>query len=130
MSPAWRNGPGIGKSVNWPVGLGGKGNEGVAGLVRNSPGAIGYVELAYAVQNKLNYGPIRNRAGNFVLASITSTTSAANADAGRMARDVRVSIVDGPGVNTYPIAGFTYLLRMWSAGDIANNQIAHVQCWS
>ncbi len=110
VSPEWRDKVGIGKTVNWPIGIGGKGNEGVAGLVKNSPGTIGYVELAYAVQNKLHYGPIRNRSGNYVEASIASTTEAANAAGPRMQKDIRVSIVDGPGKNTYPIAGFTYLL--------------------
>ena len=119
VSPAWRSGPGAGKSVNWPTGIGGKGNEGVSGLVKNTPGAIGYVELAFAVQNRLPYGPIKNRAGNYVLASIATTTEAANAAAGRMSRDVRVSIVDGPGANTYPIAGFTYLLVSKTPRDMA-----------
>lgn len=110
VSSEWRNKVGAGKSVSWPVGLGGNGNPGVAGLVKSSPGTVGYVELAYAVQNRLNYGPVRNRSGNYVLASIETTREAANQGAARMGRDVRVSVVDGPGVNTYPIVGFTYLL--------------------
>jgi phosphate transport system substrate-binding protein len=110
VSGEWHTKVGAGKSVNWPVGLGGNGNNGVAGLVRNSPGGIGYVELAYAVGAKLQYGPVKNRAGNYVLASIASTTAAAESAAGAMKRDVRAVIVNSAGVNAYPISGFTYLL--------------------
>jgi phosphate transport system substrate-binding protein len=122
VSGEWKSKVGPGKSVNWPTGLGGNGNAGVAGLVRMSPGAVGYVELAYAVQNRLTYGPVRNRAGNYVLASIATTTDAANAGVARMAKDIRVSVVDGPGVNTYPIAGFTYLLVPKNPKDSARGR--------
>jgi phosphate transport system substrate-binding protein len=110
VSKDWREGPGPGKSVNWPVGIGGSGNPGVAGMVKNSQGSIGYVELAYAIENKLPYASIKNRSGNYVNATIESTSIAAEMGAKKMQRDVRVSIVNGPGVNTYPICGFTYLL--------------------
>lgn len=110
VSQDWKTTVGSGKSVNWPVGVGGSGNPGVAGLVQKSDGAIGYVELAYAVQNNLNYGPVRNRAGKYIDASIDSTTEAANSAVGSMKNDVRVSIVNGSAPGAYPIAGFTYLL--------------------
>lgn len=101
---------GVGKSVNWPVGLGGKGNEGVAGVVQQSPGGIGYVELAYAVQTKLPYAFIQNKSGRFIEPSIASTTAAAAGAIGAMQKDVRVSIVNSNGRDAYPIAGFTYIL--------------------
>jgi phosphate transport system substrate-binding protein len=110
VSPAWQQRVGKGTSVNWPVGLGGKGNEGVTGQVKQTPGAIGYVELAYAVQNKLPYSAIQNQAGKFVEPSVDSTTAAAAGAAKSMPDDLRVSIVNAPGEQSYPIAGFTYLL--------------------
>jgi phosphate transport system substrate-binding protein len=110
VSGEWKSRVGAGKSVSWPAGLGGNGNAGVAGLVKSSAGGIGYVELAYAVQNRLAYGPVRNKSGNYVLASAATTTAAANSAAAAMQRDVRVSIVNAAGANAYPIAGFTYLL--------------------
>jgi len=109
VSPEWQRNVGRGTSVNWPVGLGGKGNEGVAGLVKQTPNAIGYVELIYALQNKLPYGDVRNRAGQFVLASLESVTAAAAA-AENMPDDFRVSITDPPAAAAYPIASFTWLL--------------------
>jgi phosphate transport system substrate-binding protein len=112
VSPGWAQGPGKGKEVNWPVGLGAKGNEGVAGQVKQTPGAIGYVELAYAKQNRLPYASIQNAAGSFVEPSIESVTAAA---AGAMARmgpgsDYRVSVVNAPGAGAYPISSFTWVL--------------------
>ena len=110
VSKPWAERVGAGKSVNWPVGIGGKGNEGVTGVVKQTPGGVGYVELAYAVGNKLSYARMRNAAGNFVEPSVASTTAAAAGAADKMKRDIRVSIVNAPGVEAYPIAGFTYLL--------------------
>lgn len=112
VSPAWQNGPGRGKEVQWPAGLGAKGNEGVAGQVKQTPGAIGYVELAYAKQNRLAYAAVQNSAGAFVLPTIESITAAA---AGVMTKlpantDFRVSIVNPPGADAYPIASFTWIL--------------------
>jgi phosphate transport system substrate-binding protein len=108
VSPEWKEKVGAGKSVKWPVGLGGKGNEGVTGLVKQVPGAIGYVELAYASQNKLAMASLRNRDGAFVTPSIASTSEAA---AGvEMPADYRVSITDAKGKGAWPIASFTYLL--------------------
>ena len=112
VSEAWRTGPGRGKEIQWPVGLGGKGNEGVAGQVKQTPGTLGYVELAYAKQNNLAIGHIRNKAGNFVAPEIPSiTAAAAQAGAGLPAdTDYRISIVDAPGAESYPISSFTWLL--------------------
>ncbi len=110
VSPEWQQRVGRGTSVNWPVGLGAKGNEGVAGLVKQTPNAIGYVELIYAVQNKLPYGDVRNRSGKFVQATLESVTAAAAAAAEKMPEDFRVSITDPAGADAYPIASFTWLL--------------------
>jgi len=110
VSEDWKSGVGRGTSVNWPVGLGGKGNEGVAGLVKQTPNAIGYVELIYAVQNNLPYGDVRNRSGRFVQATLESVTAAATAASASMPEDFRVSITDPAGADAYPIASFTWLL--------------------
>jgi phosphate transport system substrate-binding protein len=106
----WRAKVGHGKSVNWPVGLGGKGNEGVAGVVKQTPGAVGYVELAYAKQNKMTVASLRNRDGHFVAPTLEATSAAAAGAANTMPADYRVSIVDAPGKDSYPIAGLTWLL--------------------
>ncbi len=119
VSPEWNTKVGKGKSVSWPVGVGANQNAGVAGAVHNSPGAIGYVELAYAVQNKLDFGPIRNQSGSYVVASVDSTTAAATASAAATAKDVRSPIVNGTGPNVYPIAGYTYLLLPKAPKDAA-----------
>ncbi len=110
VSPEWQQKVGRGTSVNWPVGLGGKGNEGVAGQIKNTPGALGYVELAYAVQNKLPAGLVRNAAGKFIEPTIESTTAAAAGAAKGMPADFRVSLTNPPGDEAYPIASFTWLL--------------------
>jgi len=110
VSPEWEQKVGRGTSVNWPVGLGGKGNEGVTGQVKNTPGALGYVELAYAITNKLPVAAIRNQAGKFVEPTIESTTAAAAGAAKNMPADFRVSLTNAPGAAAYPVAGFTWLL--------------------
>jgi len=110
VSPEWQQKVGRGTSVNWPVGLGGKGNEGVAGQVKSTPGALGYVELAYAVQNKLPVGLVKNAAGKFVEPTIESTTAAAAGAARTMPADFRVSLTNPSGDDAYPIASFTWLL--------------------
>lgn len=110
VSKTWQEKVGRGTSVNWPVGLGGKGNEGVAGLVKQSDGAIGYVELAYAVKNNLPYAWIKNKAGNFVEPTFEAVTAAAAGSLKNMPEDLRVSITDAEGKNAYPISGFTWLL--------------------
>jgi phosphate transport system substrate-binding protein len=109
VSPEWKSGVGSNTSVKWPVGVGGKGNEGVAGLIRQMDGAIGYVELIYALQNKIPFGTVQNAAGNFIKASLDTTTQAA-ASAQFRPGDFRVSITNAPGKNSYPISSFTYLL--------------------
>jgi phosphate transport system substrate-binding protein len=111
-SPAWASGPGKGKDVKWPVGLGGKGNDGVTGQVKQTPGSTGYVELAYAKQNKLPYAEVRNAAGQFVMPTIESVTAAAAGAAKSLAptTDYRVSIVNAPGREAYPISSFTWIL--------------------
>jgi len=109
-SPEFMKRVGVNTSVNWPAGVGGKGNEGVSGLVRQTPGSIGYVELIYALQTKISYGSVMNMAGEFVKASVQSVTAAAAEAAGKMPADFRVSITNAPGKGAYPIASFTWLL--------------------
>ena len=109
-SAEWKTKVGVATSVRWPTGVGGKGNEGVAGLVSQTPGAIGYVELIFALQNKISYGAVQNLAGEFVLANEQSVTAAAAAAAGQMPADFRVSITNAPGKGVYPISSFTWLL--------------------
>ena len=110
VSPEWQQKVGKGTSVNWPVGLGGKGNEGVSGQVKNTPGALGYVELAYAVKNKLPVASVKNAAGKFIEPTIASTTAAAAGAAKSMPDDFRASLTNVLGDDAYPIASFTWLL--------------------
>jgi phosphate transport system substrate-binding protein len=109
VSPEWKSQVGSSTSVQWPKGMGGKGNEGVAGSVRQLPGSIGYVELIYAIQNKIPYGSVRNSAGTFLKASLDGVTAAA-ASAPKMPEDFRVSITNAPGKDAYPISSFTWML--------------------
>src|SRR5258706_6450974 len=122
VSKDWANTVGKGTSVKWPGGMGGKGNEGVAGQVRQLTGSIGYVELIYAVQNKITYGSVRNAAGNFVTASLEGVTEAA-ASAKAMPADFRVSITNAPGKTAYPISSFTWLLIPSPAKDPKKGKI-------
>jgi phosphate transport system substrate-binding protein len=122
VSSEWQNGPGKGTSVKWPVGLGGKGNEGVAGMIRQMQGGIGYIELIYAVQNKIDYGSVKNASGAFVKASLDSVTSAA-ASAKSMPADFRVSITNAPGKDAYPISSFTWLLIPQKSKEAAKGKI-------
>lgn len=110
ISDEWNKKVGKGTSVNWPVGLGGKGNEGVAGLVKQTPDSIGYVELIYAIQNNMPYGVVKNPSGNFVKASLEGVSAAAAGAATSMPDDFRVSITNAPGKAAYPISSFTWLL--------------------
>jgi phosphate transport system substrate-binding protein len=110
VSDEWKNKVGKGTSVNWPVGLGGKGNEGVAGLIKQTPNAFGYVELIYAIQNKMPYGKVKNSSGQFIKADLAGVTAAAAGAAKSMPEDFRVSITDAPGKTAYPISSFTWLL--------------------
>jgi len=119
VSPEWKARVGVGTSPNWPVGVGGKGNEGVAGLVTQTPGAIGYVELIFALQNKISYGQVQNMDGEFVSASVESVTLAAAAAAAKMPPDFRVSITNAPGKGVYPISSFTWLLLYENPKDKA-----------
>ena len=122
ISKEWENTVGKGTSVKWPVGLGGKGNEGVAGQVRQLSGAIGYVELIYAVQNHIPYGSVRNSAGTFVKASLDGVTEAA-ASVKTMPADFRVSITNAPGKTAYPISSFTWLLIPTQAKDANKGKV-------
>jgi len=119
VSNAWAKKVGAGKSVSWPAGIGGKGNEGVAGVLTKTPGSIGYVELAYADQNDLTVAALQNKDGAFVMPDIESTTAAAAAAVEAMKKDVRVSIVNAPGKDAYPISGFTYILLYKDQQDAA-----------
>ncbi len=110
VSPEWKSKVGVAQAVNWPVGVGGKGNEGVSGTVTQTPGSIGYVELVYALQNKISYGAVQNMAGDFVDATVQSVTAAAAEAAKQMPPDFRVSITNAPGKGVYPISSFTWLL--------------------
>jgi len=122
VSPEWQNQVGKGTSVKWPTGIGGKGNEGVAGSIRTLPGSIGYVELIYAVQNNIAYGSVRNSAGVFLKASLEGVTAAA-ASVKSMPADFRVSITNPPGKDAYPISSFTWLLIPAQSKDPAKGKI-------
>jgi len=122
VSSDWQSQAGKGTSVKWPVGLGGKGNEGVAGMIRQMQGSIGYIELIYAVQNKITYGTVRNAAGEYVKASLSSVTAAA-ASVKTMPADFRVSITNAPGKDAYPISSFTWLLIPAQSKDAAKGKI-------
>lgn len=131
VSPEWKSKAGTGTAVNWPAGLGGKGNEGVAGLIKQSPGAIGYVELIYALNNNLSYAAMKNKAGKFVLPEIKSVTAAAAGAVKDMPADFRVSIANADGKEAYPISGFTYLLVYKNMPDAAKGkQIVDFLKWA
>ena len=119
VSADWKNKVGSGTSVNWPVGLGGKGSEGVTGLIQQTPNSIGYVELTYAIQNHILFGAVQNSSGEFVKASLESVTAAAASAADSMPKDFRVSITNPPGKDAYPIASFTWLLVPTTIPDAA-----------
>src|SRR6202167_3750141 len=122
VSADWKSAVGSNTSVKWPVGLGQKGNEGVAGSIRQLQGAIGYIELIYALQNNIPYGSVRNAAGVFLKASLEGVTAAA-ASAPQMPADFRVSITNAPGKNAYPISSFTWLLIPQQSQDAAKGKI-------
>jgi phosphate transport system substrate-binding protein len=122
VSSDWQSQVGKGTSVKWPVGLGGKGNEGVAGMIRQMQGSIGYIELIYAIENKISYGIVKNAAGDFVKASLESVTAAA-ASVKSMPTDFRVSITNAPGKDAYPISSFTWLLIPEQSKDAAKGKI-------
>jgi phosphate transport system substrate-binding protein len=122
VSKDWLNGPGRGAALNWPKGIGGKGSEGVAGLVRQLPGAISYVELIYALQNHIAFGEVKNSSGNWVKGSIAGVTEAA-ASVKQIPADYRVSITNAPGANAYPISSFTWLLVPVKSADGAKGKV-------
>ena len=123
-APSWASGPGRGKDVQWPTGLGAKGNEGVAGQVKQLPGSIGYVELAYAKQNKLSYAHMMNAAGQFIEPTVETVTAAAANASKTLPKDTdfRISIVNAPGKGTYPISSFTFLLVYQQQPDAAKGK--------
>ena len=121
VSSEWQGLAGKGTSVKWPVGIGGKGNEGVAGSIRQLPGSVGYIELIYALQNKIPFGSMQNSSHNFIKASLESTTAAAVGV--KMPDDFRVSITNPPGKNAYPIASFTWLLIPTNPADANKGKI-------
>jgi phosphate transport system substrate-binding protein len=110
VSPEWKEKVGSGTSPSWPIGIGGKGNEGVTGQVKNTPNTIGYVELAYAVQNKLPVAQVKNSSGNYITPSIDAVTAAASGSAANTPEDLRVSITNASGPQAYPISSYTYIL--------------------
>ena len=123
VSDDWKNKIGKGTSVNWPVGLGGKGSEGVTGQVKETPNSIGYVELIYAIQNNLSYGRVKNASGKFVKADLKSVSTAAAGVAKEMPDDFRVSITNAPGAGAYPISTFTWLLIPNKIDDQAKKKV-------
>ncbi len=123
VSDDWKSKVGTNTSVNWPVGLGGKGNEGVAGLLKQTPDSIGYVELIYAIQNNLPYGLVKDASGDFVKASLASVSAAAAGAAKSMPDDFRVSITNAPGKGAYPISSFTWLLIPAQIQDTAKREV-------
>ena len=123
VSPEWQQKVGKGTSVNWPVGLGGKGNEGVSALVQQTPGSLGYIELIYAIQNHISYGKVKNSAGGFVKADLASVSAAASGAAKTMPDDFRVSITNAEGKNAYPISSFTWLLIPSKFSDAAKRDV-------
>jgi phosphate transport system substrate-binding protein len=129
VSPDWKSKVGQGPSVQWPVGIGGKGNEGVTGQVKQTPNTIGYVELAYAVQNKLPAALIKNKAGSFVEPSFDSVTAAANGALAATPDDLRVSITDADGGAIYPISSYTYLLAYKDQKDAAKGKALVDYMW-
>jgi len=123
VSPEWQSKVGKGTSVNWPVGLGGKGNEGVSALLEQTPDSIAYIELIYAIQNKIQYGKVKNSTGDFVKADLASVSTAAAAAAKTMPDDFRVSITDPAGKGAYPISSFTWLLIPSKFDDAAKRDV-------
>src|SRR5262249_5752849 len=117
VSPPFKQAVGAAASVNWPVGVGGKGNEGVSGLVKQTPNSIGYTELIYALQNNIPFGTVKNKAGQYMKASLDSVTAAAAGTATSMPADFRVSITDADGKDAYPISSYTWILLYQTPSD-------------
>jgi phosphate transport system substrate-binding protein len=123
VSADYKKTVGVATSVNWPVGLGGKGNEGVAGLVKQTPGSLGYVELIYASHNKISFGAVKNMEGEFIKASVEAVTAAASSAASKMPPDFRVSVTNAPGKGVYPVSSFTWLLLYENPKDKERSRI-------
>ncbi len=123
VSPEWKQKVGVNTAVNWPAGVGGKGSDGVTGLVKQTPGSLGYVELTYALQNKIDFGSVQNASGEFVKASTETVSAAAAAAANAMPKDFRVSITNAPGKGVYPISSFTWMLLYEAPKDKAQGKI-------
>ncbi len=117
ISPEWKEKVGASSALKWPVGVGGKGNEGVSGLVSQTPASLGYVELVYALQNKISYGAVQNQAGEFITPDVKSVTAAAAGAMSTMPKDFRVSITNSPGQGAYPASSFTWILLFESPDD-------------
>jgi phosphate transport system substrate-binding protein len=131
VSPEWKTTVGAGKAVDWPTGIGGKGNDGVASSVQKSPGSIGYVELAYAKQNNLSYAAIKNKAGQFVVPSAAGVTAAAEGALPAVKKDITAPIANADGAKSYPISAFTYILAYKKAKDSAKNkELASFLTWA
>jgi phosphate transport system substrate-binding protein len=124
VSPTWKSGPGEGKTVNWPTGVGGKGNEGVAGYVKQIPNSIGYVEYAYVIQNKMTYAQLQNSAGTFVSPSADSFSAAAESADWKNAKDFNLVMTNAPGANAYPITATTFILMPRQPKDKAKSDAA------
>jgi phosphate transport system substrate-binding protein len=125
VSPEFKSGIGSAASVRWPLGIGQKGNEGVAGMIKNSPYSFGYVELIYAVTNKMTFGEVKNAAGKWIKASTSGVTAAAAASNKMIPADYRVSITNAPGAESYPISSFTWLLIPNPSSDPAKGKVLH-----
>jgi phosphate transport system substrate-binding protein len=123
VSPEFKEKVGVNTSVSWPTGVGGKGNEGVAGLLTQTPASLGYIELVYALQSKIPYGSVQNADGQFVKASVEAVTAAAAGASATMPADFRVSITNAPGPASYPISSFTWLLLYETPKDKAQAKV-------
>jgi phosphate transport system substrate-binding protein len=130
VSPEWSQKVGAGKSVKWPAGLGGKGNEGVAGVLKQTPGSIGYIEQVYALTNKLPMAAVKNAAGKYSTPSIESVSAAAEGNLKNMPEDFRISITNAPGANSYPISSFTYILVYKKLNDKSGKDFVAFLKWS
>jgi len=123
VSSEWKDKVGVKASVNWPVGVGAKGNEGVSGLIKQTPGAIGYVELIYALQNNISFGSVQNQAGEFITADVKAVTAAAAGALANMPKDFRVSITNAAGQGAYPVSSFTWILLYETPKDATQSRI-------
>jgi phosphate transport system substrate-binding protein len=130
VSPEWEKKVGKGTSVNWPVGLGGKGNEGVSGLIKQNKNSLGFTELIYAKQNNLPYAAVKNGSGKFAKAEIDSVSAAAAGAAKNMPKDYRVSITNAPGDEAYPISSFTWLLAYQNNGGSVGTTLREFLAWA